>query len=436
MENGKTFLVGFDHTVASGSTRIDGFTTTPVFTTDGSYSEVLTSNATFMTLRSHVSGVGTFDNVSVIEVDALGNPVNVLDGGVRISTTNNLLNSATPATQTTASLGTGWYSLLTWGNTGSCAVTAGTATIGAPTGAASEGVPAYFEITGAGTVTVTETGTVDKFQLQGGIVTHEQTAFIETTSGAVQLNPNVVESVLWSYGGRYSNLATAEQNYLPHVLSELGRTNELFNSDSPATQTTASLITGDYVLWQNGAGSSDLTAGTATISTTGSATDGSPLTFTVTGAGTVTVTIVGGPPDEFQLEEGSVPTTFILTEGGSVQRNATSFLATPTPAAFLRLRFADVVSQNYLTSGTIVISYNGTTLTWTDGTNAMTHVVAMKPGDFAAVEEATGKLYYNGSLVDTNGSYDPTWGEVALGNAVDYYFDDDLDPTDTTWSQP
>jgi hypothetical protein len=126
----------------------------------------------------------------------------------------------------------------------------------------------------------------------------------------------------------------------------------------------------------------------------------------------------------------------IFTDGGSVQRNATSFLVTPTPAAFLRLRFADVQTQTYLNSGTIEVSYDGTTLTWTDGTNAMTHVVSMKPGDFATVEESTGKLYYNGSLVDTNGSYSPTWGEIALGNAVDYDFDDDMDPTDTTWSQP
>jgi hypothetical protein len=136
------------------------------------------------------------------------------------------------------------------------------------------------------------------------------------------------------------------------------------------------------------------------------------------------------------IELGSVASSRIPTTTGSVQRNATEFLVTPTPAAFLRLRFADVVSQTYLSSGTIEVSYDGTTLTWTDGTNAMTHVVAMKPGDFATVEEATGKLYYNGSLVDTNGSYSPTWGEIALGNAVDYIFDAELDPTDSTWSQP
>jgi hypothetical protein len=260
-----------------------------------------------------------------------------------------------------------------------------------------------------------------------------------TTSGTGVADDTGVTD--WIEQGNYNNIQkdTAGNGWLTHVVSEGVAVQQLLNSDAPATQTTGSLATGDYVLWQNGAGSSDLTAGTATISTTGSATDGSPLTFTVTGAGTVNVTITGSP-DENQLEGGSVQTTFILSAGGTVQRNATEFLVTPTPAAFLRLRFADVVSQTYLSSGTIEVSYDETTLTWTDGTNAMTHNVAMKPGDFATVEEATGKLYYGSasgvSLVDTNGSYDPTWGEIALGNAVDYTFDDELDPLNSDWSQP
>jgi hypothetical protein len=129
-------------------------------------------------------------------------------------------------------------------------------------------------------------------------------------------------------------------------LNEPTAVQQLLNSDSPSTQTTGSLSTGDYVLWQNGAGSSDLTAGTATISTTGSATDGSPLTFTVTGAGTVTVTVVGGPPDEFQLEGGSVPTSFILSAGGTVQRNATSFtVPNPLPVNDFMMRGRAVLHE-------------------------------------------------------------------------------------------
>jgi len=123
-----------------------------------------------------------------------------------------------------------------------------------------------------------------------------------TASGVQPLDGSAV----FTYAGRYSNKATSTINHIPAVLTEKVATQQLLNSDVTATQTTGSLATGDYVLWQNGSGSSDLTAGTATISTTGSATDGSPLTFTVSGAGTVTVTITGGPPDEFQLEGGSI----------------------------------------------------------------------------------------------------------------------------------
>jgi hypothetical protein len=167
-----------------------------------------------------------------------------------------------------------------------------------------------------------------------------------TTSGTGVADDTGVTD--WVEQGNYNNIqkTSSGEGWLTHVLNEPGRTNELLNSDSPATQTTASLITGDYVLWQNGAGSSDLTAGTATISTTGSATDGSPLTFTVTGAGTVTVTIVGGPPDEFQLEEGSIPTSFILTAGGSVQRNVTEFtVPNPLPVNDFQMRFRLVVNE-------------------------------------------------------------------------------------------
>ena len=106
------------------------------------------------------------------------------------------------------------------------------------------------------------------------------------------------------------------------LFSGLAATNYLLNSDAPATQTTGSLATGFYTLWMDGTGSADLTAGTATIVSAGSATDGSPLTFEVTVAGTVTVT-VAGTEDRFQLEGGTVPTQFIVTAGSTVTRSAT-----------------------------------------------------------------------------------------------------------------
>lgn len=82
--------------------------------------------------------------------------------------TNLLLNSAAPVTQTTASLGTGTYTL--WVNgSGSALASAGTATI---TGASSatNGSPNTITVTVAGTVTVTVTGSLNFFQLEAGAV--------------------------------------------------------------------------------------------------------------------------------------------------------------------------------------------------------------------------------------------------------------------------
>lgn len=80
--------------------------------------------------------------------------------------TNVLLNSTAPVTQTTASLGTGVYTL--WVNgSGSALASAGTATI---TGASSatNGSPNVITVTVAGTVTVTVTGSLNFFQLEAG----------------------------------------------------------------------------------------------------------------------------------------------------------------------------------------------------------------------------------------------------------------------------
>ncbi len=107
----------------------------------------------------------------------------------------------------------------------------------------------------------------------------------------------------------------------PRLKIEPAATNYLLNSDAPATQTTASLSTGDYILWVNGTGSAAVTAGTATITGGGTATDGTPDLFTVTGAGTVTVTVTGSL-DRFQLEDGSVPTSYIATSGVPESRAA------------------------------------------------------------------------------------------------------------------
>lgn len=79
---------------------------------------------------------------------------------------NNLLNSSAPVTQTTASLGVGTYWL--WVNgSGSATPSAGTAT-GAGFAAATQGAPSTFTISVAGTVVVTVSGSLNRFQLEAG----------------------------------------------------------------------------------------------------------------------------------------------------------------------------------------------------------------------------------------------------------------------------
>lgn len=74
-----------------------------------------------------------------------------------------------PATQTTASLGTGSYTLWVIG-TGSATPSAGTATI-TGAAAATAGSPNTFTVTVSGTVVVTVSGSLTRFQLENGSTT-------------------------------------------------------------------------------------------------------------------------------------------------------------------------------------------------------------------------------------------------------------------------
>ena len=118
------------------------------------------------------------------------------------------------------------------------------------------------------------------------------------------------------------------------LLVEEGRTNLLLNSTVPVTQTTASLANGTYTLWVNGAGSATSSAGTATGSGFGAASQGSPNTFVLTGtAGTVTIT-VSGSLNAFQLELNpgtvSAGTSLIIT-GASTQARAADVVTLTNP---------------------------------------------------------------------------------------------------------
>lgn len=106
-------------------------------------------------------------------------------GGVRTTLlegarTNHFLNSGAPATQTSASLGTGTYTLWMEG-TGSIAVAGTTATI-TGAGTATAGSPVTFTVTVAGTVTYTVTGSPTLAQAENGAF---PSSYIPTAGAAV-----------------------------------------------------------------------------------------------------------------------------------------------------------------------------------------------------------------------------------------------------------
>jgi hypothetical protein len=101
--------------------------------------------------------------------------------------TNVLLNSTAPVTQTTASLGTGTYTL--WVNgSGSATSSAGTATI-TGAGAATNGTPNVFAVTVAGTVTITVGGSLNAFQCELGTF---GTSFIVTAGATATRAADVI----------------------------------------------------------------------------------------------------------------------------------------------------------------------------------------------------------------------------------------------------
>jgi len=156
----------------------------------------------FLTYTLSGGGLTYFDSTGTLQTaaDALWpldhDPVTLAPRGnpVWSQRTNQLLNSLSPANQTTGSLATGTYTLSLVGS-GSVTVAAGTATI-TNGGAATQAAPRPFVVTGAGTVTVTITGTVTAFQIELGAFA---TPIIPTAGATATRNAPSITAALGSW---------------------------------------------------------------------------------------------------------------------------------------------------------------------------------------------------------------------------------------------
>lgn len=256
-------------------------------------------------------------------------------------------------------------------------------------------------------------------------------------------------SAVWTYGGRYSNLGAG---VVPHVLHEPASTNYLLQSGAPSTQTTGSLGIGFYTCWLDGEEGVDsvvISAGTATIIGTGSATPETPLIFEVTIAGTITAT-VSGTPVIFQLEPGKVRTSYIVTTTATATRAATSQSGSPELATKTQLRYWPRETSREVTllsDGTNKLTYSSTAYEFTDGTTAMSYVTTPVMGDVIGIDTTSGawKLFINGAEVGTAAGDEVTWGAQVyigtdtvsgseiIGGITDIKSEDNLDLTDLSW---
>lgn len=204
-------------------------------------------------------------------------------------------------------------------------------------------------------------------------------------------------------------------------LQEEARTNQLLNSTAPATQTTASLGTGTYTLWVNGSGSATMSAGTGTGCGTGAATNGTPVNFTITIAGTCTVT-VSGSLNAFQLEQNTPSaaqgTSFIVTAASPVTRAGDAVTMNAPLSTTIASGAASLVLQtNLLANG----GANAATLIMR-GANSYVRSALTNKVDYwnnvADLQATLGSGTLAGSLVKTGMSWSGTGRSLVANNGT------------------
>ena len=359
-ESGKTYkyVIDVDSCAAGLWALLVGVTNVTGYTSDtGIVSGTFTTEFDSVNLYKNSTGTPVFNSISIFEVDANGNPTNVLDGGRRESQTNLLTYSedfrdttdagearpwiysnaaigadsiAAPDGETTAdtlsddsSTGTGAVTVAM--NTGATISTSTTHALslfakakqldflyfeldGFTTPATN--TRAYFDLTNgslgtvdagfdggaviedagngwyrcsaifttdatdnSGTIrfgvagadatpTVDLDGTSDIYlwgaMLHEGMGPSDRPAFeyIKTTTGSVQENENVDESVLWGYGGKYNNTGL-----VPFILNEPASTNSILYSEQLDnaywTKTAGVTISADAVAGPDGETTAD-----------------------------------------------------------------------------------------------------------------------------------------------------------------------------------
>lgn len=236
-------------------------------------------------------------------------------------------------------------------------------------------------------------------------------------------------------GSSYNTFTTNTPRYSATwglLYESQARTNYLLNSTAPATQTTGSLGVANHVLWVIGTGSATITAGTGTATGLGTATAGNPVFFSVTGAGTFTVT-VSGSLDRFQLEKGGSPTSFIVTAGATATRAAeTCTLATgawfsSTAGTLLAVAAMPYVGTNTTATGVVALD-DGTTnnrMTLSQNPNLQFLVTASSVSQFniniASQVAATGTTFreaFRYSSTDMRHAGNGTLGTAQTGKTI------------------